>query len=274
MALFKKIILNKKAVYALLVALVLPLGSYFFMKYYSDAHIKVPPHYIADSVVTKMVNGKEISETFWHKMPDYSFTNQLGNEVSWKDMEGKVVVVNFFFTHCPTICPSLTMNMRRLQESIKNSMKVGDKEPNFLQFISFSIDPERDSVEALKKWADRFQVNPSNWWLLTGDKKKIYDMSLEHMKIGIQDGENVDSNFIHTDRFVLIDKERNIRGYYHGLDTVSLAKLSEDIIFLSLEKDKNSKSIFEGKLEMIAIVFIFSFLALMTFLYFIKKKNQ
>ncbi len=265
--------MNKKAFYAILIALVLPLGSYFFMKYYSDANIKVPGHYIFDSVITKISDGKQMSDTIWHKIPDHSFTNQLGKEVSWKDIEGKIAVVNFFFTHCPTICPTLTSNMRRLQESIKNAMKVGDKEPGFLQFISFSIDPERDSVAELKKWADRFQVNPSNWWLLTGDKKTIYDMSLEHMKLGIQDGENVDSNFIHTDRFVLIDRERNIRGYYRGLDTVSLGKLSEDIIFLSLEKGKASKSIFEGKLELIAIVFVFSFLALLLFLHFIKKKN-
>src|SRR6185295_12988162 len=185
----------------------------------------------------------------WHVLPDFVLTNQLGGKISWKEIGSKIVVADFFFTHCPTICVPMTKNMKRLQESIRASEKVGDREPDFVQFLSFSVDPERDSVQQLKKWADRFQINPENWWLLTGQKKDIYELAINDMKLGLVDGHGIDTSFIHTDHFVLIDRNRKVRGYYHGLDSASLARLSEDIIFLSLEKDRSKKSVFEGKLE-------------------------
>jgi protein SCO1/2 len=164
--------------------------------------------------------------------------------------------------------------MRLLQESLKKNQKVGDRTADYVQFLSFSVDPERDSVGALKRWADRFQVNPINWWLLTGDKKEIYDLCINHMKLGLVDGDGVDTSFIHTDRFVLIDRERIIRGYYHGLDTSSLAKLSRDIVLLSLEKDPKKKSFFSGKLELIAVVFLIMLVGLGIFLAVLRKPKK
>jgi len=112
---------------------------------------------------------------------------------------------------------------------------------SIVTFLSFSIDPERDSVAALKKYADKFRVNHDNWWMLTGNKKSIYDFALNQMKLGLVDGESVDTSYIHTQKFVLLDKEYVVRGYYDGLDTTSLASLAEDIGLLLLEKDKNRK---------------------------------
>ena len=111
----------------------------------------------------------------------------------------------------------------------------------FVHFLSFSVDPERDSVEVLKKYADRYGVNHDTWWMLTGPKKRIYDFALNELKLGLQDGGTVDSNFIHTGKFILIDKERIVRGYYDGLDTTSLSKLAEDLTLLLLEKDRKKK---------------------------------
>jgi protein SCO1/2 len=241
------------------------------MKGLSNKNIHPPRHFIYDTVITKKEKGKMVNDTIWHKIPDFNLTNQLGQQVSWDDMEGKVVVADFFFTSCPTICPRLTTNMKRLQESIHNSERVGNREAGFVQFLSFSVDPERDSVAALKKWADRFQINPNNWWLLTGDKKEIYDLSLNHMKLGLVDGEGIDSNFLHTDYFVLIDRNRNIRGYYHGLDTAEVLKLSSDIIFLNLEKDPKRRSFFEGKLEIMAIAMLLAILGAFLLIYFLRK---
>jgi protein SCO1/2 len=270
---------NLKALYALLIALVLPVVCYFIIKKYSDELITVPGHFIADSVSTRTIRGKKTSDTIWHKVPDFELTNQLGEKVSLKDLEGKIIVADFFFTHCPTICPKMTQNMKRLQQSIMNSQTVGDRRPDFIQFLSFSIDPERDSVTELKKWADRFQVDPDNWWLLTGDKKTIYNLALNDMKIFVEDGQEVDSNFIHTDHFVLIDRNRTIRGRpgqaYHGLDTTSLAQLSQDIIFLTLEKDRTKKGFLAGKLELIAIVLLLTLIGVgLLLLMFRKKKSQ
>jgi protein SCO1/2 len=221
-------------------------------------------------------------------LPDFKLTNQLGQVVSFKDLTttngkdttGRIVVADFFYTHCPTICPVMTRNMKRLQNSIKKAVDIDGRTTVLVQFISFSIDPDRDSVAALKKWADRFQIDPSNWWLLTGDKQTIYDLSLKQMNLAIQDPA-IDSAFPHTDIFVLIDKNGVIRVrrdklgnplLYHGLDSTSLANLSEDIILLSLEKDPKKKSFFAGQLTTIAVSMLIAFLIVGSFLFFYRKK--
>jgi protein SCO1/2 len=266
--------MNKSAVYGLLIALFLPLTGYFIVKGLSKNALVMPRHYIYDSVINKVEKGKQISDTAWHKIPDFTLTNQLGKTVGWNDIPGKVVVADFFFTNCPTICPRMTLNMKRLQDGITNARKVGSKQPEFIQFISFSVDPERDSVSELKNWADRFQIDPSNWWLLTGPKKEIYDLSIEHMKLGLIDGKGIDTGFFHTDYIVLIDKYRNIRGYYHGLDTSAISKLSNDIVLLSLEKDTNRKKFYEGKLELLAVVFLITIIGIGALIFFLKKEKK
>ncbi len=260
--------------YALLLAAMVPLVSYFIVKRYSESAIVMPRHYFADSVLARTEKGKKVFDTAWHKLPDFSLINQQGDTVNWDKLKGKVVVADFFFTHCPTICPGLTRNMRMLQQSINNAQRVGDKTPDFFHLLSFSIDPERDSVPRLKQWADRFQVNPEQWWLLTGNKKEIYDLAINDMKIGLVDGYGVDTSFIHTDHFVLIDTNRHVRGFYHGLDSASLKQLSSDIIFLTMEKDPKRKSMLAGKLQLIAVVFLVAILAITVLLFFIRKKEN
>jgi protein SCO1/2 len=263
---------NKKALYAVMLAMLLPLVSYFIVKRKSETAVTMPRHYFPDSVVTKTKNGKRVTDTAWHQLADFALTNQEGRPVSWDSLKGKIVIADFFFTHCPTICPGLTRNMKRLAESVNNGKRVGDKANKLVHFLSFSIDSERDSVERLKYWADKYQINPENWWLLTGKKKDIYDFSINEMKIGVEDGEGVDTNFIHSDKFVLIDSNRHVRGYYDGLDTVSLAKLSSDLVLLTLEKDPKQRSFFAGKLQLMAVVFLLAMMGAGLLIYFIKKK--
>ena len=286
--------MNKTALYALILAVLLPLGSYFIIKQLSTEAIHIPQPVFADTTVSKVVKGKIEKETIWHKIPDFTLTNQDGKEVSLRDMVKvdpetgdtvpRIIVANFFFTHCATICPGMTMNIKKLQESIKKSQKVGDRTADFVQFVSFSVDPDRDSVLQLKKWADRFQINPENWWLLTGDKKTIYDLSLKDMNLSVQDPEGVDTGFFHTDILVLIDRDRVVRmprdeygnpTPYHAADEKDLVRLSEDIILLMLEKDKKKKSFFAGKLELIGVVFLLALVGLGIFLIVLRKtKNQ
>ncbi len=285
--------MNKTAVYALLVALILPLGAYFIIKQLSKDAVHIPQPVFKDSVITTTVNGKIINEDVWHRIPDFQLENQLGQQVSLKDLKkidyetgdtsGKILVVNFFFTHCATICPRMTTNIKKLQEAIKKSQKVGDRTADFVQFLSLSVDPDRDSVPALKKWADRFQINPNNWWLLTGDKKIIYDLSLNHMKLLAQDPNGVDTGFFHTDIIVLIDKNGVVRmprdefgnpQTYHALEENDLTRLSEDIVLLLLEKDKKKKSFFDGKLELIGVVFLLTILGLGILFTVLKKRKK
>ncbi len=257
----------------MLLVILVPLTAYFIVKGKSEKNILMPRHYLPDTILTVTKKGKNVEDTVWHKLKDFSLQNQEGKTVSLSDIRGKIVIADFFFTRCPTICPAMTSNMKRLAESIHSGQRVGDKSNKKVHFISFSIDPERDSVPELKKWADRFQINPDQWWLLTGDKKTIYDLALEEMKLGLVDGEGVDTSFIHSDRFVLIDTNRHVRGYYSGLDSVALSKLSSDLIFLTMEKDPEAKGFLAGKLQLIAVVFLLTLLGLAIFFYIFSKKK-
>jgi protein SCO1/2 len=256
-----------------MLAMLLPLTAYFIVKRKSEKAVTMPRHYLPDSVVTVTKKGKRVNDTVWHTVKDFSLVNQEGKIITWDSLRGKIIVADFFFTRCPTICPGLTRNMKRMAESIHNGQRVGDKTNKQVHFISFSIDPERDSVPRLKYWADKYQINPENWWLLTGNKKEIYDLVIEEMKVGLVDGQGVDTSFIHSDRFVLIDSNRHVRGYYSGLDEEALQRLSNDLVLLTMEKDPKSKSFFDGKLQLLAVVFLLSFMGLGLFLYFIRKKS-
>src|SRR5688572_25626145 len=123
-----------------MLAALLPLLCYLVVKQFSESAVTMPRHFLADSIITDIKKGKKVSDTVWHQLPEFSLVNQLGDTVSWKDLKDKIVVADFFFTRCPTICPRLTTNMKRLQESINNSRRVGDKTPDFIHFLSFSID--------------------------------------------------------------------------------------------------------------------------------------
>lgn len=198
-------------------------------------------------------------------------------------IEGKIVVVDFFFTRCPTICPEMTRNMKLLRDNIKSNDAAGDRKADFVQFLSVTVDPQNDSVAELKKWADRFQINPENWWLLTGNKKEIYDWALKGMKLAIADSAHVDTSFMHPQYFMLLDKDRVIRArkdslgnvrFYRGRDSNDLRNLAEDIVLLSLEKDPKRKSPLAGKLELIAIVFAIAIVGIILLTIFMKKENK
>jgi protein SCO1/2 len=230
---------SKKALTAVLLAIMLPVISYLLVKRASDHAIGMPGRYYYDSVIAVIRDGKTITDTVWHSVEDFKFQDQLGRTVSLADLPGKVIVADFFFTRCPSICPKLTTNIRKLQDALASKDQNKQLNPAFIQFLSFSVDPERDSVPVLKAYGDKFGINPDLWWLLTGPKKQIYDFSINELKLGLADGEGIDSNFIHTQKIVLLDKEHVVRGYYNGLDSVELAKLANDMVFVMLEKDKN-----------------------------------
>ena len=223
--------MNKKAILGILLAIVLPYTGYYMVKYYSEAAVQMPRRYFYDSVAITEKNGKIITDTIWHKVKGITFTNQLGKKVNLDSLHSKILVIDFFFTRCPSICPSMAKAMKRLQNSFVNS------NDSIVQFISVSIDPEHDSVTQLRKFANRYTFNHASWWFVTGDKKEIYDFALYEIKASIADV-NVDTAFIHTENFFLLDKNHIVRGWYNGLDTIKQARLVRDIPLLMLEKDK------------------------------------
>ncbi len=235
--------MNKKSLMGLAVAVLLPVFCYLVLKYASDQAVDMPRKYLLDTVVTRINNGKTITDSIWHTTANIRLQNQLGDTVSLYDKQGKIIVVDFFFTHCAGICPKLTANMSKLQQSFIRGGDTRKKiDTSIVQFISFTVDPERDSVPVIKNYADRFGVNPDNWWLLTGSKDSIYKFAFEELKVDKFSEEPITPDFVHTSRFVLIDKKYQVRGYYNGMDSVSLAKLARDIGVLMLEKDTKEKS--------------------------------
>ena len=259
--------MNKKAILGLMLALVLPIAGYFIVKYYSENTVHMPGRYFApDSVVVSEKNGKTVTDTIWHKVKNIEFTNQLGKKVSLNDLKGRILVVNFFFTRCPGICPGLARSMKRLQDSfVKND--------SIVHFISISVDPEHDSVPQLRKFADRYGANHDTWWFVTGDKKEIYDFAFNELKASVTDV-NIDTAFLHTENFFLLDSSRVVRGWYNGFDTIKQAKLVRDIPLLMLEKDKKAPSVFRKFIPILPIIFIAIGIVFIVILVFNRQKNK
>jgi len=269
-------IMNKKALLAFAIAVFIPLVSYFWVKEASDNATIMPSHYLPDTVINHIEKGKMVDDTVWHKVANFHLINQLGDTVSLYDLKGKLVVMNYFFTSCGSVCPQLTQNIRKMQQSFA---KGGDDEStpdsNIVQFVSFSVDPQTDSVARLKKYADHYQVDPGNWWLLTGNRDSIYNYAFQELKVDKFDDVPINPDFVHTTRFVLIDKNFNVRGYYNGLDSTSLDKLSKDIGLLMLAVDDNPEDLpFDPVLMVIFFAIAVVVTIIVTRLIFRKKNTN
>jgi protein SCO1/2 len=259
--------MNKKAVLALMLALVMPFAGYLIVDYLSKDVVHMPRRYfVPDRVDIIEKNGKTVTDTVWHKVKNIQFTNQLGKKVSLYDLHGKIIVIDFFFSRCPSICPGLARSMKRLQDSFL-------KNDSIVQFISISIDPAHDSVPQLRAFADRYNANHDSWWFVTGDKKEIYDFALNELKAGLAD-KDVDSSFIHTENFFLLDSSFIVRGWYNGFDTIKQARLVQDIPLLMLEKDRKAPSVFREFIPILPMIFIAIGIVFVIVLIFSRQKNK
>jgi len=226
--------MKKRKLIAMLMVIILPVGSYLLVNSLSKDAVMMPKRYFYDTVLSVTRDGKIMQDTQWHKVRSFKLTNQFGKEVSLEDLPGKIIIADFFFTSCPSICPTLTRNMKRLQDAFV-------KTDSLVRFVSFTVDPERDSAQRLKAYGDKFRINHDTWWMLTGSKQEIYDIALHEFKANIAQEEGVDTGFIHTDKLFLLDKDRVVRGWYNGLDSVNLGNLIRDVVFLNMERDKKVK---------------------------------
>ena len=197
--------------------------------------LKIPAFYRADKITKTVKDGKEVQDTVFHRVGDIMLTNQLGQKVSLnKDLRGKILVIDFIFTTCPTICPQLSANMKEIQKAYIK------KNPELVQFISISVDPERDSVPALRAYADRYNADHDRWWFLTGSKDSIFNYAKNELGLLLDDAD-VPGDFMHSKQMVLLDTFRNIRGYFDGLDKRETKKVADDIYILNVEKRKKGR---------------------------------
>lgn len=268
--------MNKRALLVVSATVLIPILCYFLVKSYGENAVIVPRHYLPDTVISTTENGKMTDDTIWHKVANITLVNQLGDTVSLYDIKDKLIVLDFFFTSCASICPSLTNNMAKLQRSfVKGGDPMRQPEPSIAHFISFTVDPERDSVSRLRTYADQFGVNHDSWWMLTGSKDSIYKFAFEQLKVDQFSTEKIDSDFVHTSRFVLLDKNFYVRGYYNGLDSVSLGKLAKDIGIMMLSKDDNPEDPAFDPVALLIFLALAVFIAVAgTSLLFRKKKEK
>ena len=164
-----------------------------------------------------------------HKIADFSLINQNGDTVTQEDYAHKIYVADFFFTRCQTICPIMTTNMAELQEVFKND--------NSVMFLSHSVTPDIDSVSVLKAYAEKKGAIDGKWNLVTGDKKHIYELARKSYFAVLDEGDGGIQDFIHTEQFILVDKKKQIRGFYDGTNKEDIKRIVEDINILKKEVD-------------------------------------
>lgn len=202
--------MNRKHIPLLFVAVVvlLPVAVYAVVQWY-DARYKTLPVY------------KEV------QAPKFNLYNPAGAPVTEGSWENKIVVANFFFTHCPVVCPKMTTQLKKVASQFKNDASV--------IITSFSVDPERDNTQRLQQYATRFGIDAYHWQLLTGNKKEIYRLARHAFRVTATDGDGGPQDFIHSDKLILLDRSGRIRGYYNGTDAAEATQLIKDIQRLQTE---------------------------------------
>lgn len=189
---------------------------------------KTLPIYGNRTPLTKTVDGKTTTDTLYQTVGSFKMVSQYGDSVSNKTMDGNIYVADFFFTTCPSICPIMHRNMLAVYSEFKT-------DPNF-KILSYTIDPKHDSVPVLKNYADKLGISGKTWLLVQGKKEETYQLSASYLVTKPQ--EDAKQQYIHDGLFILVDKQKRIRGSYDGTDPKQVGLLIEDIKALKAEPDQ------------------------------------
>lgn len=185
------------------------------------------PIYQPSRVSEELVDSTIQHKSKYHKIADFNLINQNGDTITQEFYKDKIYVADFFFTTCQTICPIMTDNMKDVQQKLKDDNEV--------LLLSHSVTPEIDSVAQLKRYALEKGVIDSKWNLVTGDKKQIYELARKSYLAVKTDGDGGPYDMIHTENFMLIDKKKQIRGFYDGTNKEDIERLLDDIEVLKEE---------------------------------------
>lgn len=228
-------VLKKIIILALILAL--PGFLYYLLTAKGKNHYN-PLSYYGPKQLAKtshLVKGKSIPDTIYHSIPDFNLTNQDGKPVSLKTFNNKIMVVNFFYTNCPTICNQVNQNISKL---------TAEYAPNKItRFVTITVDPQRDSAPVLKQYAKKFNADANKWLFLTGDTSTIYSLARQGFLVNALDAGNGD--FIYSDKIMLIDESRHIRGYYSGTSDDDITRLDNEIkVQITEEIRRNDHSLY------------------------------
>lgn len=178
--------------------------------------------------IKRMIEGKEVVDTVYHTIPDFKFINQEGDTVTAQNLKDKIYVADFFFTTCPTICPVMKKQMLKVYDKIKGQPDVA--------ILSHTIDPQHDTPAVLKQYASDLGVKDAKQWMfVTGEREKIYDIGEHHYLVVAGADSTAPGGYIHSGAFILIDKEKRVRGMYNGTDDEGTKRLLADIERLKAE---------------------------------------
>ena len=173
----------------------------------------------------QIVDGKEVP----HKVPDWTYTNQNGEQVTNRDLAEYIYVADFFFTSCPSICPKVMKQMLRLQEEFVTDPRV--------KMVSFTLDPKRDTPEKLTKYAKGIGADTDFWWFLAGEKEATFDLANEYFVVAYEDAD-VPGGYDHSGKILLVDKDGHIRSFADGTDPSSIPGLIKDVKKLLADYEK------------------------------------
>lgn len=217
---------------ALLVVLIIPIALFLLLNERKDRTRLMPEYHLPIGKEIIQDGDKVIHQEKYKQVSDIQLINQMGDSVSLnKDLKDKILIVNFFFSSCPSICPNMSHHVSVMQKSFLKKI------PERFHFISISIDPENDNVDAIREYANKYTTHHDKWWFLTGDRTDIYNYMKDELglKLDSDDPNHID----HSTTTVLLDDRRYVRGYYNTLDVVELEQCARDAIFLTMEKVKD-----------------------------------
>jgi protein SCO1/2 len=223
--------MNPKKVLLLGALLVVPVLVFLLLKGFGTNHYNLRYYFpeVTDEGEALVQNG----DTVFQKVPDFKLTSQEGKMVSQRDFDNSVYVANFFFTSCQGICKKMSSQMTRVHDRFKKDSSV--------KIVSYTVDPQRDSVAALKQYAEMYGADPKTWYFLTGAKKEIYDLAQYGYLLPVQEGPDGVVDFVHSEKFILVDKAKHVRGIYDGTNPKEVDRLITEITVLQHAYQKNEK---------------------------------
>jgi len=225
-----------KNIVILVLILVVPGFLYYLLQAKGKNRYKPLPVYGPKHIAKtfKIVHGEKIFDTIYHKISDFKLYDQDNNLITQKTFAGNILLVNFFFTNCPILCNEINKNIDSLAGNFKKNTMV--------KFASITVDPEKDNVAVLKKYANSLNANEKQWKFLTGDTSVIYPLSRNGFLVTAANGGNQPENFVYSEKLMLIDQNWRIRGYYNGTSVNDMAKLNDEIKVLIAEELRKIKS--------------------------------
>lgn len=225
----KNFIKSKSSKLLILLVLLLPFIGFFITKQFSDKNLKMPPHYIVDRIVHSQEGSEIKSDTIYHRMRPFSLVNQLKDTITLRDIDGSIVLVNFFQINDSLVSGPVSKVLKRMERSFAKS-------DTGLHILSISTDPVHDRIPQLRKYADARQVNHDVWWFLRGPLDEVKNIAENDFKLTLKPHGN--QNKLSSPTLILLDRFQHVRGYYDGLDSADVRRCVHDVSLLMIEKEK------------------------------------